>query len=153
MPKKDATVVSGPETPPDSQTPSDPTLTPPAEGPPEPSPEPAPEPSPEDKELADAQKAHADATAAHAETKAKVDEARANLDAVIASREEKPVYGKHIFVSFGGGAPVLRDAPKDWDKEKPRTLRVDGVNVEHVGEVPGEDADGNKGDIWVYRQM
>lgn len=109
--------------------------------------------SEEDQKLADAQQAVNDATADHAETKKILDEAKAELDAVVATRGEKPVYGKHILVSFGGAAPVLRDAPRDWEKEKPRVLRVDGVNVEHVGEVQAEDADGNKGDIWVYRQM
>lgn len=106
-----------------------------------------------DQALADATAAHGEAAAVHAEATAKLGEAKANLDAVLAGREEQPVYGKHILVAFGGGAPVLRDAPKGWVEEKPRVLRVDGVNVEHVSEVSAEDEDGNKGDIWVYRQM
>lgn len=115
--------------------------------------EPLPAISEEDQAVIDE---HAEAVAESQATldkaQAELNEAKANHDAAVTAATPKAVFGKHILVDVNrSGDFAIHNAPKDWERDKPRRLTVQGKNVEVVGVV---DAAGQSDDgVWQYRAM
>lgn len=87
-----------------------------------------------------------DAETTLAAAKADLDAAEAEHTAAVAAFETKAVYGEDILVDFGrNGSYTVVKAPPNWVGERPRSLQLGRVNVEHVS----ENVDG----IWQYRAM
>lgn len=91
-------------------------------------------------EVVDTSVAVANAKAAVAKAQADLVAAEKVHAAAAVSELDKAEKHKHILVDFGGtGDYVTRDLPDEWAQEKayPRSLVVDGYNVEQVGEHNG----------------